>query len=140
MRLAGLATFALVVVGAFALGRTTVSAPAAAAMQPAVVFSHFECYQAAFKGKYSGANVELTDQFQQYQTGIGQPELFCTPVTKKVISGPNLHVPRPADHLTCYSMQGPNPNQSRPFVNQFERGTVTVGQPIMLCLPTNKTG
>jgi hypothetical protein len=126
---------------AFVLGRVTVApAPAQAAIPYAVTFSHFECYTAKFQGQFGGASVELTDQFQQYQTGVGAPQLFCTPVTKKVLSGPNMRVPNPADHLTCYPIQGPSPAQTRPFANQFEKGQVTVETPSMLCLPTHKTG
>ncbi|MEO6834897.1 MAG: hypothetical protein ABI231_03205 [Candidatus Tumulicola sp.] len=102
-------------------------------------FSHFECYKASFQGQFA-ATVQLTDQFQQYQTGVGTPELFCTPVVKKVLSGPPLSVPPPADHLTCYSIQGPTIQQTRAFSNQFQRNQVQVGMPVLLCVPTHKTG
>jgi len=128
----------LVVIVAFAVGRVTAPTTAEAAM-PEVAFSHFECYQATFKGQF-GASVELTDQFQQFNTGVGAPELFCTPVTKKVISGPHHRVPKPPDHLTCYAIQGPTIQQTRTYTNQFVSNSVTVGTPSLLCVPTNKQG
>jgi hypothetical protein len=126
---------------AFALGRLTgISTPAAAAFMPqATTFSHFECYTAQLP-KFPGADVYLTDQFQTYSTGVGQAQYFCTPVMKKVIKGPNMKVPPPADHLTCYQIQGPTINQQRPFYNQFQKGSVVVETPALLCLPTHKTG
>jgi hypothetical protein len=140
MRFFSLPILAAAIVVAFALGRVTAAPVPAIAEQPYVTtFSHFECYQATFKGQFA-ATVELTDQFQQYQTGVGAPQLFCTPVTKKVVSGPHLKAPNPADHLTCYAIQGPTIQQTRSMANQFLRGSVTVGQPTLLCVPTHKTG
>lgn len=140
MRYISLSIAAIALLAAFAFGRMTAPAsPALAMMQPAVTFSHFECYQAKFGGQF-GATVALQDQFQEYNTGVGAPQLFCTPVLKKVISGHNLKVPSPADHLTCYSIQGPTIDQTRKMQNQFIRNTVTVGTPTLLCVPTHKTG
>jgi hypothetical protein len=139
MRFTSLTAIVALLLAAFIAGRLTVAAPAAAAMPMATTFSHFECYQSQVKGTFSAA-VELTDQFQQYETKVGAPSLFCTPVTKKVVSGPHLRVPQPADHLTCYMIQGPTIQQTRPFANQFQRGSVTVGTPQLLCVPTHKTG
>lgn len=126
---------------AFALGRLAgTSTPAAAAFMPqAVTFSHFECYTAELP-HFGGAQVQLTDQFQTYSTGVGQVQYFCTPVMKKVIKGPNMKVPPPADHLTCYQIQGPTVNQQRPMYNQFQRANVVAETPALLCLPTHKTG
>jgi hypothetical protein len=59
---------------------------------------------------------------------------------KKVISGPNFKVPKPADHLTCYSIKGPTIDQTRKMQNQFIRNAVNVGTPTLLCVPTHKTG
>ncbi len=140
MRFVSVAIAILALSTAFVLGRVTALPTSAQAAEPFVTFSHFECYAAKFQGQFGGANVELTDQFQQFQTGVGAPQLFCTPVTKKVVSGPNMRVPAPADHLTCYPIQGPSIQQTRAFRNQFEKGNVTVGTPNMLCLPTHKTG
>ena len=137
MRFVTLTMSVLLIIGAFAAGRMTSTIPAANAAEPMVQFSHFECYQAKIGGQFSDT-VELTDQFQQFQTAVGSPQLFCTPVVKKVISGPNMRVPSPANHLTCYSIQGPDPQQTRAFRNQFVRSTVTVGTPVLLCVPTFK--
>ena len=131
---------AAAIVVAFAIGRVTAAPAPAIAEQPyATTFSHFECYQATFQGQFS-ANVQLTDQFQSYATSVGSPQLFCTPVTKKVLSGPRMRAPSPANHLTCYSIKGPTIQQSRAFANQFLKGQVQVGTPSLLCVPTNKTG
>jgi hypothetical protein len=138
MRYLSMAIGVLLVAASFAIGRVTAPAPAAAAMQPLVKFSHFECYTAQLKSVQE--EVQLGDQFQSYKTAVGAPEFFCTPVTKKVISGTNMRVPAPADHLTCYMIKGPSIQQSRPYTNQFIQDTVTVGVPQLLCVPTNKQG
>ncbi|MGA8535233.1 MAG: hypothetical protein WB615_14085 [Candidatus Tumulicola sp.] len=140
MRFVKLTIGVVAVAAAFVLGRVTVAPPAEAAIPMARAFSHFECYTAQFDAQFPGATVQLIDQFQKYKTGVGAPQMFCTPVTKKVLSGPNMKVPAPADHLTCYPIQGPTQQQQRPFANQFEVGTVVVGTPNWLCVPTNKTG
>ena len=141
MRFIGLALGVVLLASAFVIGRVTAPQEASASMiVPGVTtFSHFQCYTAAF-GQSPSAAVQLTDQFQTYQTKIGAPELFCTPVTKKVLSGPHLKPPPPADHLTCYSIQGPQIQQSRAYANQFVKDQVTVGTPSLLCVPTHKTG
>lgn len=139
MRLASLAIIVSLVAAAFFIGRMTAPSAAIAASPMATTFSHFECYTAQVQGSF-GATVQLTDQFQTYQTGVGAPSLFCTPVTKKVIQGPHMKAPAPANHLTCYAIQGPTIQQTRAFANQFQKGEVTVGTPSLLCVPTNKTG
>jgi hypothetical protein len=138
MRYLSISIGALLIVTSFAIGRVTAPVPASAAIQPMLRFSHFECYTAQMKSV--GAQVQLTDQFQTYKTGLGPPQFFCTPVTKKVLSGPRITVPAPADHLTCYQIQGPSIQQSRPYTNQFIMDTVSVGTPQLLCVPTNKQG
>ncbi|HVR45981.1 MAG TPA: hypothetical protein VMT95_05040 [Candidatus Binatia bacterium] len=142
MRFIGLALSVVLLASAFLIGRVTApTAASASMMQPMVTtFSHFECYTAKF-GQSPSAAVQLTDQFQTYQTKIGAPELFCTPVAKKVLSGPHFRTPSPADHLTCYAIQGPTINAARPYANQFlKQDQVTVGSPTLLCVPTHKTG
>jgi hypothetical protein len=97
MRFVSLAFGVVLIASAFILGRVTASSPAAASgLTPmATTFSHFECYTATF-GMAPSAVVQLTDQFQSYQTKIGIPELFCTPVTKKVVSAiTTVFHPRP---------------------------------------------
>ena len=142
MRFITVGLVASLVASAYIAGRITASPPAAASgLRPMVTtFSHFECYTAKF-GMAPQALVQLTDQFQTYRTNIAQPEFFCTPVTKRVISGHNCPVPPPADHLTCYMVAGPTIQQQRPYANQFvQRDNVVVGTPSLLCLPTHKTG
>jgi hypothetical protein len=139
VRFASLAVIVAASFAAFAIGRVTSPAAVQAAM-PAVRFSHFECYTSQVQGSFGGALVTLTDQFQKYRTKVGPAQFFCTPVTKHVVSGPDMQVPAPADHLTCYQIQGPTVQQTRPFTNQFEKGNVTAITPALLCLPTNKQG
>lgn len=139
MRYLSIVIGALLVIASFAIGRVTAPAPASAAMQPFVRFSHFECYTA--QAKPIQAEVNLKDQFQSYKTAVGPPQFFCTPVTKKVISGPNFPVPAPADHLMCYQIQGKALQQTRPYSNQFiQQDVVGVGVPQLLCVPSNKQG
>ena len=142
MRFISVGLVVLLLASAFIAGRITASPPAAASgLTPMVTtFSHFECYTAKF-GMMPQALVQLTDQFQTYQTKLGPPQLFCTPVAKKVISGRHFTVPPPANHLTCYMIAGPTIQQQRPYANQFvQNDSVVVGTPNLLCLPTHKTG
>jgi hypothetical protein len=142
MRFITVGLVASLVASAYIAGRITASPPAAASgLRPMVTtFSHFECYTAKF-GMAPGAAVQLTDQFQTYQTKIGPPQFFCTPVAKKLISGHEFQVPPPANHLTCYMIQGPTIQQRRPYANQFvQNDNVVVGTPSLLCLPTHKSG
>jgi hypothetical protein len=142
MRFIGMATGIAVLASAFFVGRVTASQMPQAVAQPqaATRFSHFECYQAQFQAPVSAA-VSLTDQFQSYQTQVGPADMFCTPVVKKLLPpGRPLRVPAPADHLTCYHIQGPPANQARPIANQLQKTVVQVFTPIYLCVPTNKTG
>jgi hypothetical protein len=141
MRYIGLALGVALLASAFVVGRITAPSTAEASLIPAATtFSHFQCYSAKF-GMQPSATVALTDQFQKYETKIGAPQLFCTPVTKKVLSGPHLTPPSPADHLTCYQIQGPAISQTRPYANQFvKQDQVEVGTPSLLCVPTHKTG
>ena len=139
MRYLSLAIGVLLVLASCAIGRVTAPTPASAAMHPfAARFSHFECYTA--QAKPIQAEVNLKDQFQSYKTAVGPPQFFCTPVFKKVISGPNMPVPAPADHLMCYQIQGRGIQQQRVYTNQFIQDTVAVGVPQLLCVPSNKQG
>lgn len=140
MRLASLAIIVPLVAAAFFIGRMTAPSAAIAGLPMATTFSHFECYQAGFQGGSFNATVQLKDQFQTYKTGVSTPSLFCTPVAKTVIQGPNMKVPPPANHLTCYSIKGPTIQQTRAYANQFQQGEATVGTPALLCVPTHKTG
>jgi hypothetical protein len=141
MRLVNLTIGVIALASAFAIGRAT-ALPVAqvSAQSPAVrTFSHFECYKAAVNPAVQ-AQVDLKDQFQEFQTPVGPSDLFCTPVTKTLLTGHPLRVPRPADHLTCYHIDGPTIQQQRNFINQLQRGTVQFGSPAYLCVPTHKFG
>jgi hypothetical protein len=116
--------------------------PATASDQPAVVFSHFECYTPVQPGPPPPAPrnvVQLTDQFQMIQTKVGPSELFCTPVMKKLQQGVHpLPVPPPANHLTCYAIMGPTINHVVLASNQLQKQQLQLGTPALLCVPTNK--
>ena len=141
MRTVPLTIGAIAIIAAFAIGRSSISLPPAIAQPEAAVqvFSHFECYTAQVKQPVS-VGVDLTDQFHEFQTKTATADMFCTPVTKKLINSKPLRVPPPADHLTCYHIKGPAIQQTRQIQNQLERTTVSVGTPTYLCVPTNKTG
>lgn len=137
MRLFNLSIGVMAVVSAFVIGRATVLPTAQASVQPQVQFNHFLCYQVTVSPPVS-PTVKLTDQFQTFTTQLAPADLFCTPVKKKLLTGHPLPVPPPADHLTCYPLQGPNPNMNKMIFNQLEQGQVMVGVPIRLCVPTHK--
>jgi hypothetical protein len=116
--------------------------PATAAPQPNVVFSHFECYTPVQPGPPPPAPrnvVMLLDQFQQITTSVGPAELFCTPVMKKLQPGVHgLSVPSPADHLTCYVIDGPPIQHNVVALNQLAHTPLQLGKPALLCVPTHK--
>lgn len=116
--------------------------PATATVEPATVFSHFLCYQPNPAGQPPPAPrnvVNLTDQFNHFQTSLGPAVLLCTPVQKKLQPGVRpLPVPQPASHLECYVLQGPPANKRVMASNQLQRQILTVVQPQLLCVPTNK--
>ena len=142
MRLAIVGPATVAVALAFALGRITAPAGVQAGVEKiesSTTFSHFLCYQAQISPSVSDT-VGLVDQFNNFQTTTGSADMFCTPVKKTPLNYKPLKVPPPADHLTCYHIQGPSTNQSRKFTNQFESGGVTVVTPVYLCAPTHKFG
>ena len=116
--------------------------PATASDQEAVVFSHFECYTPVQPGPPPPPPrnvVQLTDQFQTYQTQVGPSELFCTPVMKMLQHGVHgLPVPPPANHLTCYAISGPPVNHVVLASNQLQHQQLQLGTPALLCVPTHK--
>lgn len=116
--------------------------PATASAQPDVVFSHFECYSPVQPGPPPPAPrnvVMLLDQFQQITTKVGTSVLFCTPVMKKLQPGVRgLSVPSPADHLTCYTIDGPPVQHIVVAMNQLQRPRLQLGKPALLCVPTHK--
>jgi hypothetical protein len=142
MRIVTIVVAAFAIVAAFVVGRVTATPmqPVSAQGDATPRFSHFECYQSQFSPSTAPFSVQLTDQFQSYKTAAANPDMFCTPVKKKLLSGQPLKPPQPINHLTCYHIQGPSPQQTRPIANQLENAQVTVLNPIYLCVPTNKTG
>jgi hypothetical protein len=139
MRFGNLTIGVVAVASAFFIGRATALPTAQASVQPNAAFHHFLCYQVTVTPPES-PTVQLIDQFQTFQTKLAPADLFCTPVKKKLIGISPLPVPAPADHLTCYPLQGPNPNMNRLIQNQVQpQGSqVFVGTPVRLCMPTHK--
>jgi hypothetical protein len=110
------------------------------------VLDHFKCYsvvQAAPVNEF----VELEDQFDKAD-GIVEQALvriavfFCNP-TEKLISptAPPTPIQNPDGHLKMYLITPPTTSQPVRTVqvsNQFGQQTLTVFQPIILAVPTQK--
>lgn len=104
-----------------------------------IMDQHFKCYHAS--GPALNVQVSTHDQWgSQTDIYVGEPFLFCNPVTKN-----ELHVPpRPDVHLTCYVTAPPlTLTISPPISNQFTElvsGEVATQQRMALCLPSTKLG
>ena len=121
---------------AFAAGRFV--APPAADAQ-AMTLSHFRCYTANFTGTTPlQAPVALRDQFGVSQAIVTRPELFCTPVVKRLLKSEPKPFPQPADHLTCYAAESKVIGDARVGANQLGRVQVRDLAPRLLCVPTHK--
>jgi len=109
---------------------------------PDVALSHFLCYVPSPQGSPPPAPrnvVNLTDQFQSFQTQLGPVALFCNPVMKQLQPGVSpLPVPAPIDHLTCYMLQGPSVTHLVEAENQLARPKLNLTSPTLLCVPTHK--
>jgi hypothetical protein len=142
MRFATICLSIAIIASAALLSGKLHPATATATSAPAMVFSHFLCYQPNPTGPPPPPPrnvVNLTDQFNAFQTQLGPAVLFCTPVQKKLQPGVRpLPVPPPASHLTCYVLQGPPANKRVMASNQLQRQILTIAQPQLLCVPTNK--
>lgn len=116
--------------------------PAGATTPQVVTYTHFECYQPSQPGPPPPAPrnvVTLTDQFHTYTTQVNQSVLVCTPVIKKLQPGVSpLPTPTKIDHLLCYTIKGPPANRRAFLQNQLQRQTMTIVNPVLLCVPTNK--
>jgi hypothetical protein len=137
-RFLGMLSIMAVVVTAFLAGRLS-APPTIASAQPAPgqQFSHFKCYQTSVKLE-KPAEVVLRDQFGTSKMVLNFADLFCAPVEKRLVNAKPLPVPGPADHLMCYRGEAPAVSQTRPFINQLQRGEVRVLTPRYLCVPTWK--
>ena len=139
----GLALIVFSVVGV-AVG---VEGAAAASNYPPV--DHQLCYKAAavppgFVIPPAGS-VRLIDQFATngFVPTIGALKLNCNPVQKTVTTatGPKVTpITNPDAHLACLKITAPTqPPVKVSVTNQFGTGTLNVGQPKLLCLPTWKS-
>ncbi len=101
---------------------------------------HFKCYDAKNeKPKFQKLNVFLSDQFEDKDTKVIQPELICNPVDK---NGEGIN--NPTAHLTCYRIEDvsdqPEFEERDVIINdQFGELTFEVKRPKLLCVPTEKT-
>jgi hypothetical protein len=142
MRFATICLSIAIIASAALLSGKLHPATATATEAPAVVFSHFLCYQPNPQGNPPPPPrnvVNLKDQFNSFQTQLGPAVLFCTPVQKHLQPGvAPLPVPPPADHLTCYLLQGPPANKRVQALHQLDRPILTIAQPQLLCVPTHK--
>jgi hypothetical protein len=109
---------------------------------PNLTLSHFDCYLPTSPGPPPPPPrnvVNLTDQFQAFQTPVGQIVFMCTPVMKKLQPGVKpLPTPFILNHLVCYAINGPPINQSKLMRNQLQQQQITWNLPQFLCVPSNK--
>lgn len=99
---------------------------------------HFLCYKV--EGKGPGVPVTLVDQFDREKGEVGRLGFFCNPVEKThdKQETPILHAQA---HLACYFLEGLQPPFDGALItisNQFDRDIFKVGNPFLLCVPTEK--
>ncbi len=109
---------------------------------------HQLCYTATatgFKPPPAGS-VRVIDQFAAngFVPKIGPLTLNCNPVQKTVTLATGgkktTIITNPNAHLACFSITAPTqPTHVVRVTNQFGTGTLNVGQPKLLCLPTWKS-
>lgn len=104
----------------------------------ALNLDHFKCYQAS--GRRANTFVALDDQFGvQPEVSVGEPGLYCNPVTKRVIAtGEVTDISDPTAHLTCYHIHDRHSRGEVDVENQFGRQTVEVRRAELLCVPSEK--
>jgi hypothetical protein len=105
---------------------------------------HFKCYNAS--GRRIETKVTLHDRFHFTSARVLDPIAFCNPVEKtrpNTANGTEAEVTPIANakaHLTCYTITL-RPWTGRLTVlitNQFGSGHLAVGQPDVLCVPSEK--
>ncbi len=121
--------------------------PTSAVTYPPV--DHQLCYVAAASPPGftlpAAGTVRLINQFAPngFVPTIGRLTKNCNPVQKTVTtsSGPKVtKITNPAAHLACFKIAAPTQATHEVVVtNQFGSGTLDVGQPQVLCLPTWKS-
>jgi hypothetical protein len=95
--------------------------------------NHFQCYRALGFPRIGPFQVELKDQFQTKLTDVIGTSLHCNPASKN--QGP---VPRPDDHLKCYSIadapgQFPFFGATVTVEDQFGTKKIVAGRTTRLC-------
>lgn len=106
---------------------------------------HFKCY--LVQGAPVNVAVRLDDQWGRESARVGRPVLLCNPTEK--VHGENpagadietvTPITNPDAHLVCYRIAVPNlsPNRAAHVRNQFDKDTIKVAQPVLLCVPSRK--
>jgi hypothetical protein len=112
----------------------------------AKVVDHQLCYTATATGFKIPTDVRLIDQFAPngFVPKIGPLVQNCNPVQKAVTLATGgtkvTKISNPNAHLACFKITAPTqPTKTVVVINQFGSGTLSVGQPQILCLPTWKS-
>ena len=120
-----------------AIGGSSGAAPSSA------VVDHQLCYSANATGFKIPSAVVLQNQFANFDAKVGGLVKNCNPVQKTLNypAGPKVtKVTNPNAHLACFKITAPTqPTKKVVVTNQFGSGTLSVGQPQILCLPTWKS-
>ena len=103
-----------------------------------LVLDHFKCYQA--RGDALNVRVDLADEASEERGVIvKRPKRFCNPVDKN-----GEGILDPSSHLTCYRIRVPGPSYDDELdllaSNQFGEQVLEVGDPELLCVPSDKLG
>ncbi|MDJ0945599.1 MAG: hypothetical protein QNJ30_19195 [Kiloniellales bacterium] len=103
-----------------------------------LVLDHFKCYEA--KGDGLNATVDLSDGSSTARGVIvKRPKRFCNPVDKN-----GEGILDSSSHLTCYRIRVPGPEYDDELAvlasNQFGEQVLEVGDPKLLCIPSEKLG
>jgi hypothetical protein len=110
----------------------------ALAQQPNAI--HYQCYQLTRQQqKKLPPAVHVLDQFNRPNGEnarlVGPPLFLCAPAIKNKEGEVDLNGP----HLLCYRDRGmKTPNKPVTIDNQFGPGSLVVGAPALLCVPTTK--
>jgi hypothetical protein len=106
-----------------------------------LVLDHFKCYQVA-GGQSVGETVKLQDQFVTINAATVQDaKFFCNPAQKIYCGKTVAPISHPDWHLTLYNITHPGVMaywRSVNVSNQFGQQTLTVSNPVLLAVPTQK--
>ena len=101
----------------------------------AVPGNHYLCYNVEPHEKFRPVDVELADQFMEWETTVVRPERVCTPVRKNKSKVYDEKI-----HLVCYRIEKGRPaNRRVEMANQRgKQQRFTVVEPTTLCVPSYK--